>query len=46
MAKMTLDKKNANKKIRCVILKGIGNVIEYPVVVDNVALQVSFVALI
>ena len=36
---MTLDKKNANKKIRCVILRGIGNVIESPVVVDNDALQ-------
>jgi len=32
--KMKIDKKNANKQIRCVIIKDIGSVFEYPVPID------------
>lgn len=34
LSKMKIDKKNANKQIRCVIVKDIGSVFEYPVPIE------------
>jgi 3-dehydroquinate synthetase len=39
--KMLIDKKNANRNIRCVIVKDFGDVFEHPVVVDKDTLRYS-----